>query len=149
MSKPHVPAALRRLVVARAEGICEYCLISLDDTFYTPAVDHILSKKHGGRTDAENLALCCLSCNQAKGTDLGSIDEESEDLVRFFHPRTDRWSDHFRIEGEKILGITPRGKATSRILKFNSREQRRARRVLIEANAYPTAAAKLRMRRQP
>jgi hypothetical protein len=81
MSHRRVPAALRRLVVARAEGICEYCLISLDDTYYAAAVDHIVSQKHGGPTVAENLALSCLSCNSAKGTDLGSIEEESEDLV--------------------------------------------------------------------
>jgi len=33
MSVTHIPAELRRPVVARAEGICEYCLIAEDDTF--------------------------------------------------------------------------------------------------------------------
>lgn len=54
MSVTHIAADLRRLVVARAEGLCEYCLISEDDTFYGCEADHIISEKHGGSTDAEN-----------------------------------------------------------------------------------------------
>jgi len=76
MSVTYIPAELRRFVVARAEGICEYCLIAEVDTFYGCEADHILSEKHGGATDAENLAMACVFCNQAKGSDIGSIDWE-------------------------------------------------------------------------
>jgi 5-methylcytosine-specific restriction endonuclease McrA len=72
MSVTYIGAELRRRVVARAEGICEYCLIAEDDTFYGCEADHIISEKHGGPTDAENLALACVSCNQSKGSDVGS-----------------------------------------------------------------------------
>jgi hypothetical protein len=57
MSVTYIPADLRRLVVARAEGICEYCLIAEEDTFYGCEVDHIISEKHSGSTTADNLAF--------------------------------------------------------------------------------------------
>lgn len=46
MSVTYIRAELRRQVVARAEGICEYCLIAEDDTFYGCEADHIISEKH-------------------------------------------------------------------------------------------------------
>lgn len=99
MSVTYIPAELRRQVVARAGELCEYCLIAEDDTFYGCEVDHIISEKHGGRTDFENLALACVCCNQAKGSDIGSIRWESQEFVRFFNPRTDCWADHFELVG--------------------------------------------------
>jgi hypothetical protein len=56
MSVTHVSAALRRLVVARSEMLCEYCLIAEEDTFYGCEIDHIISEKHGGPTQENNLA---------------------------------------------------------------------------------------------
>src|SRR5438270_10083734 len=109
MSVTYIPADLRRLVVARAEGICEYCLIAEEDTFYGCEADHIISEKHGGSTDADNLAYACMICNQKKGTDVGSIHWETNRLVRLFSPRTDRWADHFRLVGSRIEGVTPIG----------------------------------------
>ncbi len=43
--------------------LCEYCLIHEDDTFFGCEVDHIISQKHGGPTEPENLAYACLPCN--------------------------------------------------------------------------------------
>jgi hypothetical protein len=60
MSETYISAELRRLVAARAEGLCEYCLIHEEDTFFGCEVDHIISEKHGGSTDAGNLAYACL-----------------------------------------------------------------------------------------
>src|SRR5262245_61003620 len=120
MSVTYIGAELRRLVVARSEDICEYCLIAEIDTFYGCEADHIISEKHGGRTVAENLAYACVCCNQAKGSDIGSIHWETEDFVRFYNPRTDRWADHFELVGSRIEGLTPIGLVTVRILGFNS-----------------------------
>ncbi len=132
---------LRRLVSARAGGLCEYCLIHADDTFFGCEVDHIISRKHGGPTEAENLALACLFCNRQKGTDIGSILPGSDALVRFFHPRRDRWSEHFRLEGPTIHALTPVGEATARILRFNIGDRLLERRLLIAIGRYPTPAA--------
>lgn len=44
----YVSAALRRVVAARADFLCEYCLIHEDDTVFGCEVDHTISTKHGG-----------------------------------------------------------------------------------------------------
>ena len=69
-----VSAALRRLVVQRAHFLCECCLIHEEDTFYGCQVDHIISIKHGGLSESENLAYACPFCNRSKGSDIGSIE---------------------------------------------------------------------------
>src|SRR5438874_13229563 len=99
MSVTYIAADLRRLVVARAESICEYCLIAEEDTFFGCEADHIISEKHGGSTDAGNLAYACVFCNQAKGSDVGSIHSATNSFVRFFNPRLDQWADHFELIG--------------------------------------------------
>jgi len=89
MSTTYISAELRRVVVARAESLCEYCLIHEDDTFFGCQVDHIISEKHGGPTQADNLAYACLFCNLHKGSDVGSFISGTQTLVRFFNPRID------------------------------------------------------------
>lgn len=95
MSSSYISAELRRVVAARADQICEYCLIHEDDTVHGCEVGHVVSEKHGGPTVDENLAMACLLCNRRKGSDLGSIALQSGGLVRFYNPRADRWGDHF------------------------------------------------------
>lgn len=148
MSVTYIPVELRRHIIARAEEICEYCLIADDDTFFGCEADHIVSEKHGGRTEAENLAYACVSCNQAKGSDIGSIDWDSQEFVRFYNPRVDRWADHFELVGSDIEGLTPIGLATSRILGFNIAERVLERQSLQAIGRYPSTAAKRRMQAQ-
>lgn len=145
MSVTYVSAELRRAVVARSEGLCEYCLIAEDDTFFGCALDHIIAEKHGGPTDADNLANACAFCNQAKGSDIGSIHWESGEFVRFFNPRTDRWADHFVLVGSRIEGTSVIGAVTARILAFNVRERLLERQTLQELGRYPNPTAALRM----
>lgn len=92
MSRLYISVELRRLVVARADDLCEYCLIAEADTLGCQ-VDHIISVKHGGATTADNLCYACIFCNLQKGTDLGSINWRTVELVRFFNPRRDFWAD--------------------------------------------------------
>jgi 5-methylcytosine-specific restriction endonuclease McrA len=63
----YINVALRRLVAIRADYLCEYCLIHENDTFFGCQVDHIISEKHGGQTEADNLAYACAFCNRAMG----------------------------------------------------------------------------------
>ena len=74
MSVPSIPSSLRQLVIDRAQGKCEYCLIHQDVSIYSHEVDHVIARKHAGQTVAENLALSCLSCNRHKGSDLATFD---------------------------------------------------------------------------
>ncbi len=64
---------LRQTIADRARELCEHCLIAETDTFYGCEVDHIISLKHGGSSEPENLAYACALCNHAKGSDVGSV----------------------------------------------------------------------------
>ena len=75
----------------------------------------------------ENLAVACPACNFRKGTNLTGIDEPSGNVVNLFHPRRDRWSDHFVLRGGKIEPLTASGRATAKLLDFNSPERVAAR----------------------
>ena len=87
MSSSYILTAIRRVVRERANDCCEYCLIPEAFTFASHEIDHIIAKKHGGETTAENLALSCTICNQHKGSDLASIDPETARLTLLYHPR--------------------------------------------------------------
>jgi HNH endonuclease len=141
MSRTRVPAELRRLVGVRAEGLCEYCRIHEDDTFYGCEVDHIVSEKHGGLTVAENLAYSCLYCNRFKGSDLGSLTAATGLLIRFFNPRADAWSDHFALDGVIIRPTTAIGEVTKLVFKFNEIERLMERAELEAVGRYPFKSA--------
>ncbi len=148
MSISYVSAELRRLVAVRAEWICEYCLIADEDSYFGCAVDHIISEKHGGPTQADNLAYACVFCNQAKGSDIGSIHWVNRQFVRFYNPRTDLWAEHFLLSGSRIEGITPVGVVTARVLGFNSPERLLERQVLEKMQRFPRPAALSRMQQK-
>lgn len=137
MTAPSIPSSLRQLVIERAQGKCEYCLIHQDDSIYSHEVDHVIARKHGGQTVAENLALSCLSCNRHKGSDLTTFDPISNEIVLLFHPRRQTWSDHFTLDGIHLVGITPTGRATVFLLKLNAPNRLAYRQVLIAQKRYP------------
>jgi HNH endonuclease len=136
-----VTAALRRVVTQRAFGLCEYCLIHQADAHFTFQMDHIISRKHSGPTTAGNLALACLRCNVAKGTDAGAYGGRPPRLVPLYHPRKDRWSDHFRLEGARILPLTATGEATVKLLELNAGDRLLLRRSLVRTGRYPSLEA--------
>src|SRR6266511_979320 len=84
-----ISAELRQTIADRANVLCEYCLIAEAETFYGCEVDHIISLKHGGSSEPDNLAYACALCNRAKGSDVGSISTVGK-FTRFFNPRSDR-----------------------------------------------------------
>lgn len=79
-----IPAALRRLVVQRADRRCEYCGISQAGQVATFHVDHIVPVMAGGETTAENLALACVSCSLRKGARQELVDVETGGVVFIF-----------------------------------------------------------------
>ncbi|HRQ41249.1 MAG TPA: HNH endonuclease signature motif containing protein [Chloroflexota bacterium] len=141
MSSTYIPAPLRQEVILRANGLCEYCLIHQDDSYFGCQVDHIISEKHGGPTELDNLAYACTFCNRQKGSDVGSIDWESSDFIRFFNPRIDRWSEHFNLDGYQIVPLTAVGRVTGRILGFNSVDRLLERQELHGLGRYPSSEA--------
>lgn len=143
MSKAYIPAELRQRVIVRANRCCEYCLLSEDDSYYTLQIDHIISEKHGGETQEANLALACAVCNRAKGSDIGSVDWHTETFVRFYNPRTDRWGEHFDLDGAQIVPLTDIARVTERLLQLNLRERLLEREILRAMGRYPPEGAPL------
>lgn len=132
-----VPPALRLAVQRRAQGRCEYCLVPERDGFFPHEPDHIIATQHGGLTVAENLALACIRCNRRKGTNLSSVDPDTDAIVILFHPRRERWDEHFGLNGPRIVGKTPTGRATVSLLQLNSERRLRTRRRLQQAGLFP------------
>lgn len=130
MSVTYVPAALRKLISTRANGCCEYCLVSEEISFATHQVDHIIAEKHGGLTVESNLALSCTICNKRKGSDIASIDDETGLVTPLFNPRAQVWREHFEIEKHQFVGLTPEGRATIKLLQLNSRARVEERKIL-------------------
>ena len=114
-----IPAELRRLVIPRAEGRCEYCRLSQEGQEATFHIDHIVPVVAGGLTEADNLALACVSCSLRKAARLTVPDPQSGKQVPLFNPRRDHWQDHFRWEGVHLRGRTPTGRATVAALDMN------------------------------
>ena len=133
----YIPETLRRSVYERANGHCEYCLLSIRYAYLPYEVDHIIAEKHGGKTEDENLCLSCFECNRHKGSDIASYDEDIGDVVRLYHPRRDLWADHFRLEGAQIIPLTPIGRVTVRLLQLNDPERLLEREALIAVGQYP------------
>ena len=133
MSYSYVSAELREQVYKRANGCCEYCLIPEMAVLFTHQVDHIIAEKHGGLTEAFNLALACVLCNKYKGSDIASIDVETDEVVRLFHPRRDVWKDHFVLSAGKIKPLSAIGRVTLNLLQCNRAERISERELLIQA----------------
>jgi len=132
-----VSVALRREVRLRAQGRCEYCFMPDDEPLYPHEADHIIAIKHRGPTVSENLAYACFECNRAKGSDIASLDPETDTLTPLYSPRAQIWSDHFRFNGPIIQPLTPIGRVTVFILRLNSPVRVTSRGNLMRAGRYP------------
>ena len=140
----HISPEIRQQVATRADFLCEYRLIAEEDTFFGCEVEHIISLKHGGSSDLENLAYACAFCNRHKGNDVGSILESGE-FSRFYNPRTDKWAEHFQLDGVIIRPLSAVGKVTTRILRLNHTNQILERQALSAVKRYPHPAALTRI----
>lgn len=112
-------ATLERLVRHRAAGRCEYCRLPQAETQVPFEIDHIIARKHRGRTVAGNLALSCYYCNAHKGPNLSGRDPAGGRLTRLYHPRRHKWDYHFRFEGGTLIGRTAIGRTTIDVLRMN------------------------------
>ncbi len=97
------PDAVRKFVQARAFDRCEYCLLALSDAGFPHEIDHVISRKHGGTSDPENLALACYLCNRYKGSDVASLHPATCEIVRLYNPREGVNARPVRASGRMIL----------------------------------------------
>lgn len=127
---------VRDKVRRRAGGRCEYCKIPdavLDNPFH---VEHIIATVHQLDDRLSNLAWACARCNLHKGPNLTTIDPESGLVVKLFNPRRMNWIDHFSIENGMIVGLTPAGRGTARLLDMNSDRRVEYRLGLMESRDF-------------
>jgi 5-methylcytosine-specific restriction endonuclease McrA len=115
----YISESLKKNVVQRANGCCEYCLMGNDISFIPHQIDHIISLKHEGDTSLSNLAYACFSCNNNKGSDIGTMLLPNKIFIRLFNPRIDIWLDHFETENGVIYAKTDIAHATIKVLKMN------------------------------
>lgn len=138
----HVSPRVRSLVVVRALESCEYCLVHADYAAFAHEVDHVIARKHGGTSEADNLAYACAQCNRFKGSDISALDPESGKITPLYNPRTMTWADHFKLEGPRIVPLTAIGRATERLLQFNQIDRLLLRKELLVKRRYPFFATR-------
>ena len=132
-------AALRRQVAERAQHRCEYWgLAQVHQPVVLFHVEHILAQQHGGSDAIENLALACHRCNLQKGPNLSSIDPETGELTRLFHPRKDRSLDHFSLRNGRIVGLTAIGRTTAALLLMNTPDRVQLRLAIGQTDGPPS-----------
>ncbi len=92
--RPRVSAALRRQVTERDGRRCAYRRSPLV-VGIPMVVEHIVPLAAGGAFTADNLCLACYRCNEFKGPRQHAADPRDGQGVPLFHPRQQRWADHF------------------------------------------------------
>lgn len=114
-----VSSSLHDRVVLRAGDRCEYCQLSQLGQEATFHMDHVRPRAAGGPTEADNLALACVSCSLRKGAQQTALDPDTGNQVALFNPRMQAWAEHFCWEGERVIALTPPGRATVAALAMN------------------------------
>src|SRR6476469_893914 len=95
MAEDRVGPALRRQVANRARGCCEYCRSQERFAMQSFSAEHIQPRSRKGATTLANLAWACQGCNNHKHNRSSALDPVTGVIVRLFHPRRQRWADHF------------------------------------------------------
>jgi hypothetical protein len=136
-SSRYISESLRLEVAQRAEYRCEYCLRRESDSFFKFQVDHIISIKHGGLTQSDNLAYACPICNGNKGSDVGTILIDQDVFVRLFNPRKHLWTDHFDLAEGAFIPKSDIASATIKVLDLNAINRILERIDLFNAGLFP------------
>lgn len=127
--------AVRQEVHMRAAGRCEYCCKQEQYSPYAFHIDHIIPlKRHNGSNELDNLAWACFDCNTNKSGDIAGY--ENGELIPLFNPRKQQWNDHFEWDGAVLVGKTPIGLVTIRLLQLNHPDRIEIRRELMEADIW-------------
>ncbi|MEK7257218.1 MAG: HNH endonuclease signature motif containing protein, partial [Bacteroidota bacterium] len=117
----------------------EYCQSWMRNAIHPFNIDHIISEKEGGDDDPENLALSCGGDNNNKGDKIAALDPVTKEIVPLYHPRKDKWTDLFAWSEDflEMIGLTPSGRATIKLLKLNREGLRNMRRLTVASGEHP------------
>lgn len=132
MPEPQVSVQQKAEVKQRARGCCEYCWSQEEYSPDTFSVEHIIPLAKGGSNEANNLANSCQGCNNHKFVSVEAIDPLTGEMASLYHPRQQRWADHFAWNENYtlIVGLTPTGRATVAKLELNRKGVMNLRRLL-------------------
>jgi hypothetical protein len=135
---------MRRQVMARAQGRCEYCQCWVEYATESFDVEHILPVSRGGTTTLDNLAYACSGCNGHKSNKVMVSDPLDGVTVPLYHPRQQRWQEHFGWDESytQVIGLTPSGRATVDALQMNRASLINLRRLLLLVGKQPPFATK-------
>jgi hypothetical protein len=132
-----MPRGLRQFVRRRAGERCEYCRFRESHLPFWPFhLEHVVARQHRGKETADNLAWACPRCNLLKGTNLTSVDPDSDRVVALFNSRADVWTDHFALRHGRIVGLTPTGRVTVWLLEMNTEERVALRALLLQTGPW-------------
>ena len=139
MTRTFIPRQLRERVALQARNRCGYCLTAEAFVGAPMEADHLLPQSLGGETEEANLWLACSLCNDHKGNRIAALDPASGTMVRLFNPRLQAWRDHFAwtSTGDRVVGLTPAGRATVVALKLNRPTLVRARQAWVAVGWHP------------
>lgn len=139
MSRTYIPKVLRDAVTAQARHRCGYCLTAEAIVGTPMELEHLIPESLGGLTEEGNLWLACSLCNDHKNDRIAALDPVTGAVVRLFDPRHQVWSEHFQwsFEGDRILGLTPTGRATVAVLNLNRPTLVRARQAWVAVGWHP------------
>ncbi len=139
MPENRVTAQQKKAVAERAKGCCEYCRSQARFAIQTFSVEHIIPRSQGGNTTLDNLALSCQGCNNHKYNKTEGRDNLNGNFVSLYHPRQQRWSEHFAWNNDFsiVIGLTPTGRATVETLQLNREGVVNLRQVLYVIGEHP------------
>jgi 5-methylcytosine-specific restriction endonuclease McrA len=139
MSRLRLTATQRAEVFQRARGCCEYCQSQAKFSPDPFSIEHILPRSKGGTNASDNLALACQGCNNYKYNYVNGRDPINGIVVPLYHPRRDKWTDHFTWSEDfrLVLGLTPIGRATVEQLQLNRGGVVNLRSALRAINRHP------------
>lgn len=135
----YLPEELRRQLEETDDHRCAYCFTLQANSGQRMVPDHIIPMSKGGETAFANLCFSCRLCNEFKGSCTAWADPLTGEVVPLYHPRQQKWSDHFAWDGSGaiVIGVTAVGRATVVRLQMNHEVIIPARRKWVSAGWHP------------
>lgn len=135
----YLPKELRRQLEEADDQCCAYCQTWQANSGQKMVPDHIIPESKGGERVFANLCFSCRLCNEFKGSRTREIDPITGEIFPLFHPRQQKWSDHFAWDerGTQIVGLTAIGRTTIIALQMNNEIIIPAREKWVSAGWHP------------
>jgi len=135
----YIPIELRRRIMEVDRRCCAYCRSAEALIGVTFEIEHILPISVGGLTEFDNLCLSCPTCNRHKSNRLVAVDPKSGIEVPLYHPRQQRWTEHFGWNNDAmiLIGKSEIGRATIEAFYINRPAMVRLRRYWVILHLHP------------